>query len=214
MTAKQLRAAGWLVFFRDEWVICYKGTHLKNALRLPVNNGEWMEKAEDPGNWQQFLLTGSQRLELMALQKVCYCSSLGDGNCDFCTQTRRHELEDTIKKMTLGLENEPFVFPTWSVTVSKANPSRSMKQPTIETLNQMITDSCAWVRKHRRSIVILWDDNIGEFARFYLTTSSGAVDPDAVYATIVPRFVEQLQSFEADIAEGPATKSLPVQPRA
>jgi hypothetical protein len=100
---------GWHVVFRDGNVYAYKNLSPgvnATVLSLPVNNGEWMEKAEDPGNWKQIPLTDELREDLSMAAAVCYCSSLADGNCDFCGQTRSAKLaladsdavKDAIKK--------------------------------------------------------------------------------------------------------------------
>jgi hypothetical protein len=60
---------------------------------MPIDNGAWLERAEaNPGNWEQFHLNTHQQIEIIALQRVCYCRQLPDGDCDFCTGVRRDEV--------------------------------------------------------------------------------------------------------------------------
>jgi hypothetical protein len=96
MTANQLRKMGFVVLFRDGYAIASE-TPLA-ALRLPINNGEWMEKAEDINAWEIFTPSRMQRLELVAVAKMCYCQQLPNGNsCDFCTGGRRLAVEQEIE---------------------------------------------------------------------------------------------------------------------
>jgi hypothetical protein len=115
MIEKKLRDRAWLIFFRNNMVIAHsrKSMLLTNALMLPIDNGGWREKAEDPGNWHQFNLTGEQKVEIEALRKVCYCHLLPDNTCDWCSGMRQNDLMDEMRRRIGIRDGETFNAPLW-----------------------------------------------------------------------------------------------------
>lgn len=121
INAKSLRAKGWTIIFRDENVIAQKGENYTKALRMPVTDEKgmhWEQHASlSPHNWQQFYLDDNQQLELRAVKRLCYCASLPDGSCDFCTGLRReevkHEMTPPLARPPEG-SVYPVVLPLWN----------------------------------------------------------------------------------------------------
>src|SRR5260370_8423975 len=85
MTARELRAAGYLVVFRLGLVIREKDG---KAEFQHVDNGAWMERPE--WSWETLdLSTGdSFAQELRHIRAVCYCGDSGVETCDFCSGLR------------------------------------------------------------------------------------------------------------------------------
>lgn len=88
---EQLRNKNWLVFFRDGYVVAHPKYHvvMTTALRMPLENGGWENRAHSTANWERFRLNPTHKLEIEALRSTCYCAQLTDATCDYCNGLRR-----------------------------------------------------------------------------------------------------------------------------
>lgn len=86
MNAQQWRKKGCLAVFSRGLVILRDngGQHYQ----APVNRGGWMNK-ESLADFEKFEPTEKDRKSLDEIKAACYCSSLSNGNCDFCSGVRK-----------------------------------------------------------------------------------------------------------------------------
>jgi len=87
MNAQQWRKLGYVVIFSDELVWLYR-PQSGVVLTTPNDNGDWMLRDDVNRDWKH----APETPLIKAIARDCYCSSLPDGSCDFCTGTRTPEL--------------------------------------------------------------------------------------------------------------------------
>lgn len=103
MRASQWREKGYLVTFRSmhlpgaksgAYCVIMLHKELKTCWATPVSQGKWMSHdclTDSP--WlalhsQPWFQGSDLERRLLKIQQVCYCSSLGNSNCDFCGNVR------------------------------------------------------------------------------------------------------------------------------
>ena len=93
MNATQWKHAGYRVQFRGGWVYLYiRAGNTKGwaAWRTTVDGGDWM-KRDSLFLWVN--ITDTPMLaECAKVAAACYCSSLPDSRCDFCSGLRVAEV--------------------------------------------------------------------------------------------------------------------------
>lgn len=94
MNARELRESGYTVIFRNPYVWLYRRAS-QTAQKALNAQGNWMAEpfnVNDSSKWSspQYLPEVNRALadDFYRTARACYCSSLGNGNCDFCAQVR------------------------------------------------------------------------------------------------------------------------------
>ncbi len=86
LRAADYRREGYTVAFRSGVVYLFRCWWDGPQLWAQANdNGRWMER---PNGWERVEGRPDLLADIEATRAVCYCSSLPNGNCDFCSQTR------------------------------------------------------------------------------------------------------------------------------
>lgn len=84
MNAKQWRKKGFIVLFRDGFVMMRSPEG--NYYTSVNNNGKWMDKELD--QFEKIIPNLTIIADFTDTAKLCYCSSLDDSTCDFCSRVR------------------------------------------------------------------------------------------------------------------------------
>lgn len=87
------RRAGYRVVFRNG--VVYLGSPEGAWHRAAVNNGAWLgtTPTSHPQTWSA---AADLPFDADALKRVCYCSSLSTGGCDFCHHVRLVPTEESL----------------------------------------------------------------------------------------------------------------------